>query len=90
MIDKQKGIKNSLSKLSQLFKENYNPEISNSVYIVDACKKENADTLEKLIKEIAPDCNIKKKFLTPIVGAHLGSGALVVAIFLVVKIWATL
>lgn len=81
VIDKQKGIKNSLSKLSQLFKENYNPDISNSVYIVDACENVNAETLEKLIKEIAPDCNIKRKLLTPIVGAHLGSGALVVTFY---------
>ena len=81
MIDKQRGVKNSLIKLSQCFKENYKPEISNSVYIVDACEKANADALEKLIKEIAPDCNIKKKFLSPIVGAHLGSGALVVSFY---------
>lgn len=81
VIDKQKGIKNSLLKLGQLFKENYNPKISNSVYIVDACEKENADSLEKILKEIAPDCNIKRKLLTPIVGAHLGSGAMVVTFY---------
>ncbi|MGN0798226.1 MAG: DegV family protein [Christensenellales bacterium] len=81
VIDKQKGIKNSLVKLGQLFKENYNPKILNSVYIVDACEKENADSLEKILKEIAPDCNIKRKLLTPIVGAHLGSGAMVVTFY---------
>lgn len=81
LLTNKKGIKNSLSKLSQLFKENYNPDISNSVYIVDACEKENADALEKILKEIAPDCNIKRKLLTPIVGAHLGSGAMVVTFY---------
>lgn len=41
----------------------------------------NADALEKFIKEIAPDCNVKKKILTPIVGSHLGPGALVVSFY---------
>lgn len=81
LIDKQKGVRKSLIKLGNLFKENYNPKISNSVYIVDACEKENADELEKIIKEVAPDCNVKRKLLTPIVGAHLGSGAIVVAFY---------
>ncbi len=79
MIGKQKGLKKSLQTLGELFKNNYKPEISNSVYIVDACESEYAAELETIIKEIAPDCIIKKKLLTPIVGAHLGSGALVIA-----------
>lgn len=79
MIGKQKGLKKSLQTLGEHFKNNYNPEISNSVYIVDACESEYAAELEAIIKEIAPDCIIKKKLLTPIVGAHLGSGALVIA-----------
>ena len=79
MIGKQKGVKKSLAYLGELFKNNYNPEISNIVYIVDACETENSNELEKIIKEIAPDCEIKKKLLTPIVGAHLGSGARVIS-----------
>ena len=65
--------------LGEYFKNNYNPETSKSVYIVDACESEYADELEKIIKEVAPDCEVRRKLLTPIVGAHLGSGALVIA-----------
>lgn len=79
MIGKQKGAKKSLTYLGELFKNNYNPEISNTVYIVDACESENANELEKIIKGIAPDVVVKRKLLTPIVGAHLGSGALVIS-----------
>ena len=79
MIGKQKGVKKSLVYLGELFKKYYNPEISNTVYIVDACEPDNSLELEKVIKEIAPDCVIKKKLLTPIVGAHLGSGAMIIS-----------
>lgn len=79
MIAKQKGLKKSLSYLGELFKKHYNPEISNVVYIVDACESETAEQLVDIVKEIAPDCKIKRKLLTPIVGAHLGSGALVIS-----------
>ena len=78
MIGKQKGIKKTISYLADIFKKNYNPEISNVVYICDACEAEVSNELEKAIKEIAPDCKIKKTLLTPIVGAHLGSGAMIV------------
>ena len=79
VISKQKGMKKSLAYMGELFKKYYNPEISNIVYIVDACESTTADEMEKIIKEIAPDCLIKRKLLTPIVGAHLGSGALVIS-----------
>lgn len=79
MIEKQKGLKKSLVSLGGHFKNNYSPEISNSVYILDACESDYADELEKIIKDIAPECNVKRRLITPIVGAHLGSGALVLA-----------
>ena len=79
MIGKQKGLKKSLITLGEHFKNNYSSEISNSVYILDACESDYADELEKIIRELAPDVNIKRRLITPIVGAHLGSGALVIA-----------
>ena len=79
MIGKQKGIKKTISYLAELFKKHYNPEISNLVYITDACEADVSNELENVIKEIAPDAIIKKKLLTPIVGAHLGSGAIVIS-----------
>ncbi|MBE7075011.1 MAG: DegV family protein [Clostridiales bacterium] len=78
MIAKQKGIKACLNKLAELFKENYNPLESKTVYITDACENEYAVTLENLIKQIAPDCVVKRKLLSPIIGAHVGSGSVVI------------
>ncbi|MBR3885206.1 MAG: DegV family protein [Clostridia bacterium] len=79
MIGKQKGIKKTISYLVDIFQKNYNPEISNVVYICDACEEAVSNDLEKAIKEVAPDCEIKKTLLTPIVGAHLGSGAMIIS-----------
>lgn len=81
MINKQKGIKKSLQVMSEYFRENYDPTISKSVYIIDANEKATADELEALIKQIAPDCNIKRRLLTPIVGAHVGPGSVLVSFF---------
>ncbi len=79
MIGKQKGLKKSLQTLGEHFKNNYSFDSSNTVYIVDACEESYALELENIIKEIAPDCVVKRKLLTPIVGAHLGSGALIIS-----------
>lgn len=81
MINKQKGIKKSLQVISEYFKENYDPTISKSVYIIDANEKESADELEGLIKQLAPDCIIKRKLLSPIIGAHVGPGSVLVSFF---------
>ncbi len=81
MINKQKGTKKSLQVMSEYFRENFDPTISKSVYIIDANEKSTADELEALIKQIAPDCNIKRRLLTPIVGAHVGPGSVLVSFF---------
>ena len=81
MINKQKGVKKCLQVISEYFKDNYDPTVSTSVYIIDANEKESADELEALVKEIAPNCTIKRKLLSPIIGAHVGPGSVLISFF---------
>lgn len=81
MINKQKGIKKSLQVISEYFKENYDPTISTSVYIADANEPATADELEALVKEFAPNITIKRLLISPIVGAHVGPGSVLISFF---------
>lgn len=81
MINKQKGIKKSLQVMGEYFKENFDPTISKNVYIIDANESATADEMTEIIKKIAPDCTIKRRLLSPIVGAHVGSGSVLIAFF---------
>jgi len=81
MINKQKGIKKSLQTMGEYFKDNFDPTISQTVYIIDANEKATADEMEAIIREIAPNCNIKRRLLSPIIGAHVGSGSVLIAFF---------
>lgn len=81
MVNKQKGIKKSLQAMGQYFVENFDPTISTTVYITDANEKDTADELEAEIRALAPNCNIKRCMLSPIVGAHVGPGSVLIAFF---------
>ncbi len=81
MMDKQKGVKRAIAKMSEIFRARHDFTISNTVYIVDAFEDENAIMLEQLVKEIDPSSLIKRVKLSPIIGAHLGSGAVAMTYF---------
>ncbi len=81
MINKQKGIKKSLQVMGEYFRENFDPTISKTVYIIDANESETADEMAEIIKEIAPDCVIKRRLLSPIIGAHVGPGSVLISFF---------
>lgn len=79
MVDKQKGVKNSIRKLCEYFEEQHDFSVSDTCYIADACEKEHSDETEAAVRAAVPDCTIKKRFLSPIIGAHLGKGAIVIS-----------
>ncbi len=79
VIDKQKGVKNSIRKLCEYFEEQHDFSVSDTFYIADACEKEHADELEQAARAVVPACTIKRRFLSPIIGAHLGKGAIVIS-----------
>ena len=75
-IDKKRGNKAAMMSLFAYFKDNYNPELGNTIYICDADTPELADTLVEKVREEAPDVVIRRTMLSPIIGAHTGPGML--------------
>lgn len=74
--DKKRGDKAAMTALFSFFKENYNEELSNIIYICDADTPELAKLLEEKVKEEAPGVVIRRTMLSPIIGAHTGPGML--------------
>lgn len=75
-IDKKRGNKAAMMALFAYFKDNYNPELGNTIYICDADTPELADALVEKVREEAPDVVIRRTMLSPIIGAHTGPGML--------------
>lgn len=75
-VDKKRGNKAAMTSLFTFFKENYNPEVCNTIYICDADTPELADSLVEKVREAAPEVLIRRTMLSPIIGAHTGPGML--------------
>lgn len=75
-IDKKRGNKAAMMALFAYFKDNYNPELGNTIYICDADTPELADALAEKAREEAPGVVIRRTMLSPIIGAHTGPGML--------------
>lgn len=71
-IDKKRGNKAAMMSLFSYFKDNYNPELGNTVYICDA----DTPQLAEKVKAEAPDVAVRRTMLSPIIGAHTGPGML--------------
>lgn len=75
-VDKKRGNKAAMSSLFTFFKEHYNPEVCNTIYICDADTPELADSLVEKVREAAPEVTVRRTMLSPIIGAHTGPGML--------------
>lgn len=75
-IDKKRGNKAAMTALFTYFKDNYDPELGNTIYICDADTPELAEALVEKVKAEAPDMVIRRMMLSPIIGAHTGPGML--------------
>lgn len=75
-IDKKRGNKAAMMSLFSYFKDNYNPELGNTVYICDADTPQLAEALAEKVKAEAPDVAVRHTMLSPIIGAHTGPGML--------------
>lgn len=75
-IDKKRGNKAAMMSLFAYFKDNYNPELGDTVYICDADTPELADALVEKVKAQEPGAAIRRTMLSPIIGAHTGPGML--------------
>lgn len=75
-VDKKRGNRAAMTALFTFFRENYHPEICNTIYICDADTPELAESLVEKVREAAPDVVIRRTMLSPIIGAHTGPGML--------------
>ena len=75
-VDKKRGNKAAMMSLFTFFKENYDPEQGNVVYICDADTPELAEGLAEKVREEAPGVTVRRTMLSPIIGAHTGPGML--------------
>ena len=79
MWGKQRGYKASTNKMIEYYLEQADIENVQTVYITHADEESYANELAEKIKAVSPLCNIKIRMLSPIIGVHLGPGAMVLA-----------
>lgn len=75
-IDKKRGNKSAMSALFTYFKENYNPELGNKIYICDGDTPDLAKSLASKVQEAVPGIQVQRMMLSPVIGAHTGPGML--------------
>lgn len=76
---KQRGYKASIRKIIDYYLENADVNNKHTVYITHADEESYANELAEKIKEVSPLAEIKIRVLSPIIGVHLGTGAMVLA-----------
>lgn len=74
---KCQGERRALKELADIYKKNADFSADYSVYICDSDNPKGSEALAQSIKAINPDAVIKKVFLTPIIGTHLGPDSVV-------------
>ena len=79
MWGKQRGYKPSMSKMVEYYLERADVEHKHTVYITHANDIDYANELEERIKAVSPLAEIKIRILSPIIGVHLGTSAMVLA-----------
>lgn len=73
VIGKARGTKAAVRELLRHYEEYCLPG-EDPVYICHADAPDTADLLEQKIRELTPDVTIRKRLLSPIIGAHTGPG----------------
>lgn len=73
-IDKKRGNKSAAAALIDLFKDNYDDNQQDVIYVIDADTKELADDVKEQLVNMYPDVTIRRASLSPIIGAHTGPG----------------
>lgn len=77
MWGKQRGYKSSMNKMVEYYLERADIEQPQTVYITHANDVTYANELAEKIKAVSPNCEIKIRLLSPIIGVHLGTSAMV-------------
>ena len=77
--DKARGRKAALALLTEQFKRSIKPETAlDTVYITHTDCRDEADELAEMLKSAANIQNVRVVMMGPVIGAHVGPGALIV------------
>lgn len=76
---KQHGAKRSIEKMVEFYLQRADVEQHHTVSICHADEENYARELAEKIKAVSPNCEIKIRLLSPIIGVHLGTGAMVLS-----------
>ena len=79
MWGKQRGYKPSIRKMIEYYLNNANIDNAYTVYITHANDEAYANELAAEIRAVSPLAEIKIRLLSPIIGVHLGTSAMVLA-----------
>ena len=77
MWGKQRGYRHSISKMIEYYLSKADVTTAHTVYITHANDINYATTLANEIKAVSPLADIKIRILSPIIGVHLGTSAMV-------------
>lgn len=72
------GIKKALKYFVELVEKTKDPN-SDILYIMHADEEKNSSQLQEMMQEKFPELKIRRRMLSPIIGAHLGSGLVGIA-----------
>lgn len=76
VCSKQNGLKKAYNFMIDEFRNNYKSVDGAFVTILDADNPTTADEIEKRVREIAPDAEIWRQPIGPVVGVHAGPGTI--------------
>ena len=79
MWGKERGYKKSMHTMVQYYLERADVNTPHTVYITHANDENYANELATEIKAVSPNANVKIRLLSPIIGVHLGTSAMVLA-----------
>lgn len=75
---KCKGEMKAVKFISDIFVEEFDPQSDAPVYILHADNEKAADVLAAKVREAFPSATVKNMLLSPVIGTHLGPGAVVI------------
>ena len=73
-IAKKRGDQMAARELINRFKESFDPDTDDVIYVVDADIPELAEFVKTEVEKLYPDKTIRRTYLSPIIGAHTGPG----------------
>ncbi len=71
-VAKKRGNRQAFNEMVSRFKSNFDPSVSQTVYISCADCTADAEKLKETILGVYPELNVKITMLSPIIGAHTG------------------